>query len=50
MHEHHAESQLDLLNKHQLIGEIEKILANGLLESGKFDQNIVAGASQQKRT
>lgn len=42
MHEHHAESQLDLLNKHQLIGEIEKILANGLLESGKFDQNIVA--------
>lgn len=42
IHEHHAESQLELLNKHQLIEQIEKILANGLLESGEFDQSIVA--------
>ncbi|ENX43115.1 AraC family transcriptional regulator [Acinetobacter sp. NIPH 2100] len=42
VHEHHAASQLELLNKHQLINEIEKILASGLLESGDFDQNIVA--------
>ncbi|PKF34005.1 AraC family transcriptional regulator [Acinetobacter proteolyticus] len=42
VHEHHAASQLELLNKHQLIYEIEKILASGLLESGEFDQNSVA--------
>lgn len=42
VHEHHAASQLELLNKHQLINEIERILASGLLESGEFDQNIVA--------
>ncbi|OBY75781.1 AraC family transcriptional regulator [Acinetobacter gyllenbergii] len=42
VHEHHAASQLELLNKHQLINEIEKILASGLLESGEFDQNIIA--------
>ena len=42
VHEHHAAAQLELLNKHQLINEIEKILASGLLESGEFDQNIIA--------
>ncbi|ENW17686.1 helix-turn-helix domain-containing protein [Acinetobacter haemolyticus] len=42
VHEHHAASQLELLHKHQLIHEIEKILASGLLESSEFDQNIVA--------
>ncbi|WP_288402657.1 AraC family transcriptional regulator [uncultured Acinetobacter sp.] len=42
IHEHHAKSQLELLNKHKLIEQIEKILASGLLESGEFDQNIVA--------
>lgn len=42
IHEHHAASQLDLLHKHQLIDEIEKLLASDLLESGAFDQNIVA--------
>jgi hypothetical protein len=42
IHEHHAESQLERLNKHQLIQQIERILANGLLESGEFDQNIIA--------
>ncbi|ENX56047.1 MULTISPECIES: AraC family transcriptional regulator [Acinetobacter] len=42
VHEHHAASQLELLNKHQLINEIEKILASGLLESGEFDQNIIS--------
>ncbi|MCH7336980.1 AraC family transcriptional regulator [Acinetobacter sp. NIPH 2699] len=42
IHEHHAASQLELLQKHQLVDEIEKILASGLLESGEFDQNIVA--------
>ena len=43
IHEHHAESQLELLNKHQLIEAIEKILASGLLESREFDQEVVAG-------
>lgn len=42
IHEHHAESQLELLNKHQLIEAIEKILASGLLESREFDQEVVA--------
>ena len=42
IHEHHAKSQLELLDKHQLITEIERILASGLLESGEFDQNCVA--------
>ncbi|RLZ09010.1 AraC family transcriptional regulator [Acinetobacter sp. 2JN-4] len=42
VHEHHAASQLELLYKHQLIDEIEKILASGLLESSEFDQNVVA--------
>ncbi|ENX33620.1 hypothetical protein F889_02283 [Acinetobacter colistiniresistens] len=42
IHENHAEAQLELLKKYQLIHEIEKILASGLLESGEFDQNIVA--------
>lgn len=42
IHEHHAKSQLELLDKHQLITEIERILATGLLESGEFDQNCVA--------
>lgn len=42
IHESLAETQLELLNKHQLIHDIEKILASGILESGEFDQNIVA--------
>ncbi|WP_353166995.1 AraC family transcriptional regulator [Acinetobacter sp.] len=42
VHEYHAASQLELLKKHQIIEQIEKILANGLLESGEFDQNTIA--------
>ncbi|WP_109440576.1 AraC family transcriptional regulator [Acinetobacter haemolyticus] len=42
IHEDHAANQLELLSKHQLIDEIEKILSRGLLESGEFDQNVVA--------
>lgn len=42
IHENYASSQFELLKKHQLIGEIEKILSSGFLELGKFDQNTIA--------
>lgn len=42
MHENLAEQQLITLEKHQLVFAIERLLGNGLLESGQFDQNLIA--------
>ncbi|MEQ1067381.1 AraC family transcriptional regulator [Acinetobacter sp. XH1741] len=42
VHENIAEQQLINLEKHQLIDAIERLLGNGLLESGQFDQNFIA--------
>ncbi|MBO8207854.1 AraC family transcriptional regulator [Acinetobacter nosocomialis] len=42
VHENIAEQQLANLEKHQLIYTIERLLSNGLLESGKFDQKYIA--------
>lgn len=42
IHETLAEQQLLTLEKHQLIHAIERLLSNGLLESGQFDQKLIA--------
>ena len=42
IHENLAEQQLLNLEKHQLIHAIERLLSNGLLESGQFDQKLIA--------
>ncbi len=42
IHENMAEQQLEILEKHQLITDIENILASGILESGQFDQEQIA--------
>jgi AraC-like DNA-binding protein len=42
IHETLAEQQLLNLEKHQLIHAIERLLSNGLLESGQFDQKLIA--------
>ena len=42
IHETIAEQQLSTLEKHQLVYEIERLLSNGLLESGEFDQKFIA--------
>ncbi len=42
IHETLAEQQLLTLEKHQLIHAIERLLSNGLLESRKFDQKLIA--------
>ncbi|NUF53778.1 AraC family transcriptional regulator, partial [Acinetobacter seifertii] len=42
VHENIAEQQLLNLEKHQLIDAIERLLGNGLLESGQFDQKFIA--------
>lgn len=42
IHENLAEQHLSVLNKHQLIDKIEKLLASGLLESGALDQQLIA--------
>lgn len=42
IHETLAEQQLMTLEKHQLIYAIERLLSNGLLESGHFDQKFIA--------
>ncbi|RZG47310.1 AraC family transcriptional regulator [Acinetobacter wuhouensis] len=47
IHENIAEQQLEILEKHQLIDEIEKILASGVLESGQFDQEYIAELLQK---
>ncbi len=47
IHENIAEQQLEILEKHQLIDDIEKILASGVLESGQFDQERIAELLQK---
>ncbi len=42
IHENIAEQQLEILEKHKLIDDIEKILSGGVLESGQFDQEHIA--------
>ncbi|WP_422505502.1 helix-turn-helix domain-containing protein, partial [Acinetobacter sp. JADD-285] len=42
IHETIAEQQLSNLEKHQLVYAIERLLSNGLLESGQFDQKFIA--------
>ncbi len=42
VHENIAEQQLANLEKHRLIYAIERLLGNGLLESGNFDQKFIA--------
>lgn len=42
IHENLAEQQLNLLEKYQLVAEIENLFSNGLLESRQFDQNLIA--------
>lgn len=42
IHESMAEQQLEFLEKHQLIEDIERILASGILEAGQFDQEQIA--------
>lgn len=42
VHETLAEQHLNLLEKHQLIDDIERLLGSGLLESGNIDQQLVA--------
>lgn len=42
IHEHLAEQHLSVLEKHQLIDEIERLLGSGLLESGELNQQIIA--------
>lgn len=42
IHENIAEQQLEIVEKHQLIAQIETILASGVLESGQFDQEQIA--------
>lgn len=47
IHENIAEQQLDILEKHQLIDDIEKFLSSGVLESGQFDQEHIAKLLQR---
>ncbi len=42
IHENLAEQHLHILNKHQLVHDIEKLLSEGLLESGQLDQQLIA--------
>ncbi|MFP0264342.1 helix-turn-helix domain-containing protein [Acinetobacter pittii] len=42
IHETIAEQQLSNLEKHHLVYAIERLLSNGLLESGQFDQKFIA--------
>ncbi len=42
VHESIAKQQLHLLGKQQLIHDIERLLASGLLESGQIDQALIA--------
>lgn len=42
VHEQIAEQQLKVLDKYQLITDIENLLSSGLLETGEVDQNLIA--------
>jgi AraC-like DNA-binding protein len=42
IHETLAEQHLNVLEKHQLIEQIEKLLGSGLLEAGEIDQAYIA--------
>jgi len=47
MHETLAEQHLNLLEKHQLVDDIERLLGSGLLESGQLDQTYIAQQLQR---
>lgn len=42
IHESLAEQHLSMLEKHQLVDDIERLLGSGLLESGQLDQLAIA--------
>lgn len=42
IHENIAEQHLNVLEKHQLVDQIEKLLGSGLLEAGEIDQAYIA--------
>lgn len=42
IHENLAEQHLTVLEKHQLVDDIERLLGSGLLESGELDQQVIA--------
>ena len=42
IHENLAEQHLSMLEKHQLVDDIERLLGSGLLESGELDQVVIA--------